>query len=49
MCAFFLFTPMITVGNVIIEIVLERAEVTGEEIAREGRLEKFKVLSVAAI
>jgi hypothetical protein len=43
------FTPMPAVGNVIIEIVLERAEVAGEKNAREGRLEKFKVLSIAAI
>jgi hypothetical protein len=40
---------MSSVGNVIIEIVLEQAEMKGEEIALEGRLEKFKVLSVAAI
>ncbi len=36
------------VGNFIIEIVLERAERREGKIVPEGRMEKFKVLSVAA-
>ena len=34
--------------NFIIEIVLERAERREGKIVPEGRMEKFKVLSVAA-
>jgi hypothetical protein len=37
------------VGNFVVEIVLESAEMSDGKNSVKGRLEKFKVLSVAAI
>jgi hypothetical protein len=46
----YFISEVTAVGNVIIEIVLERAEKSSDgKILDEGRQEKFKVLSVAAM